>query len=423
MIRIQLLCLLLVSVISVNAQKTLPGRVMIAGTTTPVPSANIYLSSTSIGTVSDEKGNFTFQRFPEGRYDLIVSCIGYETYQLSIRSDELPTKLDIFLKPLVGELQEVILEPYDKDGWREWGNLFMENFIGASEFAQDCRLLNKEVLRLRLGKKTNILRVSATGQLLIENNALGYILKYDLTRFEFNLNTNEFLYQGYPFFEEMSTTKKSLQKKWITNRETAYYGSLLHFMRSMYHNTIKEDKFEVRQWINVPPAERKRIKEIYPRESKKIVTIKTAVVRRNGKATLIKEVEEDSSNVIHPDSLAYYRSVMKQIDNDLIFIDVALSKKDIASAVDSTTIGLQFSEIAVVYLPKTNPVEYAKYIPKNQMFEPVRSSVALAPGKAVSVLSNGSFFEGINLVTTGYWSWWEKMCNKLPYDYDPAAKK
>jgi hypothetical protein len=78
--RIQSLCILLILCISVNAQKTLSGRVMIAGTTNPVPSANVYLSSTSIGTTSDDKGNFIFRRFPEGRYDLIVSCIGYETY-------------------------------------------------------------------------------------------------------------------------------------------------------------------------------------------------------------------------------------------------------------------------------------------------------------------------------------------------------
>jgi hypothetical protein len=397
MIRVQSLCILLVLVISVHAQKTVPGRVLIAGTTNPVSSANVYLSSTSIGTVSDDKGNFTFQRFPEGRYDLIVSCIGYETYQLSIRSDELPPQLTIFLKPQVSELQEVVLEPYDKDGWQQWGDVFIDNFIGTSEFAQDCRLINKNVLKLRLGKKTNILKVSATGQLLIENNALGYILKYDLTRFEFNLTTREFLYQGYPFFAEMVTTKKGLQKRWIENRETAYYGSLMHFMRSISQNTIKEDKFEVRQWIEVLPEEKKRIKEIYPQLSKKVTGI-------------------------HPDSLAYYQSVMKQMDSSRILINVLLSKKDITHAIDNTTTGLQFSEISVVYLPKINPLAYTKYLPKNRMYEPVESSVSQAPGTMVSVLGNGSFFEGINLITAGYWSWWEKMCNKLPYDYQPPVK-
>lgn len=421
MIRVQSLCILLALVISVNAQKTLPGRVMIAGTTNPVPSANIYLGNTSTGTVSDDKGNFTFQRFPEGRYDLVVSCIGYETYQLSIRSDQLPAQLNIFLKPKIEELQEVILEPYDKDGWQQWGKIFMDNFIGTSEFSEDCKLINKDVLRLRLGKKTNILKVSATGQLLIENNALGYILKYDLSRFEFDLNTNEFLYQGYPFFEEMTTTKKALQKRWIANRETAYYGSLMHFMRSVYHNTIKQEKFEVRQWVDVPEAERRRIKDIYPRQSKKLIAKRITVVNQNGQSFVVDV--KDTATIIHPDSLDYYKSVMSQIDSKQIFINVLLSGKDIASVIDSVTIGLQFSRITVAYPPKRNPVEYAKYIPRNQVFEPVRSSLSQTPGKMVLVLSNGSFFEGTNLVTTGYWSWWEKMCNKLPYNYEPAVKK
>jgi hypothetical protein len=65
--------------------------------------------------------------------------------------------------------------------------------------------------------------------------------------FEIDFKTGLFFYQGYPLFEEMETNRKSLEKKWLRNRQNAYYGSLMHFMRSVYRNKIPEEHFEVRR--------------------------------------------------------------------------------------------------------------------------------------------------------------------------------
>jgi hypothetical protein len=408
--RIQYIFIFLLFSFAANAQKKLSGRLLIAGSMNPVASANVYLSNTSVGAVSDEKGNFTIRNFPEGRFDLIVSCLGYEIYHLAVRSDQLPEHLEIFLHPAAKELQEVIVESYNKTGWEKWGKLFTEYFIGTAAFAGDCELMNKHVLRFHLSQD-GILKVRATQPLIVENKALGYILKYDLEKFEFNSNTNDFLYKGYPFFEEMTTLRKGLAKSWIENRKKAYYGSLMHFMRSVYQDKIKEQKFEVREWVTVTDAEKKRVKTIYPAQSQKKVSGKT------GDGRLL------NADAIHPDSLAYYQSVMKQLKEDKILVNVLLGKKDIAFPVDSTTVALKFKEhIQVIYTLKRNPVEYEKYIPKTAANMLVSSDLYCVPGKPVLVRSNGSFFDGLDLVTLNYWAWSEKMCNKLPYDYQPAVK-
>jgi hypothetical protein len=198
--------------VTLCAQTSLKGKVVTSDTHKPVVSANVFLSNTSIGTVTDENGEFSITHFPAGRYDLVVSYIGYESYVISVQSNKLPARLEISLKPKVNELKEVILEPYEKNGWEKWGTFFMENFIGMSAFAEDCKLLNKEVIKFRFSKKNNTLQAFADDRLVIENKELGYLLKYDLVSFDFDFNTRRFLYQGYPLFEEMEAKREGIRK-------------------------------------------------------------------------------------------------------------------------------------------------------------------------------------------------------------------
>ena len=255
---------------SIHAQRKLTGIITASDTKLPIVSANVYLNNTSIGTVSNNLGEFELTHVPLGPFDLVVSYLGYETFKIEVDVAKLTSQLRIVLIPKVNELQEVIVEAYDKDGWQNWGQLFIENFIGSSSFANDCFLQNKEVLRFRLNKKKNTLKVVADDRIIIENRALGYLLKYDLTAFEFNLTTKEFYFGGYPFFEELETTKKRVEKKYIENRREAYYGSITHFMRSVYRNKIGEQGFEVRKEVLVSWEERQRVKELAKNHPEKI---------------------------------------------------------------------------------------------------------------------------------------------------------
>jgi len=255
---------------------------------------------------------------------------------------------------------------------------------------------------------------------VIENNALGYILKYDLSLFEYNLDTREFVYQGYPFFEEMPVNRKGLEKRWIENRQTAYYGSLMHFMRSLHDDQLKEQQFEVREWINIPDREKKRVKEIYQAQSKKVTYKKTTVTKGN---YVLSVNEKDTTNIIHPDSLAYYQSIIKQADEENILINILLTSKDLIDKTNSGPVRLNYKpHIQVIYLDKKNPLEYQPYVPPSYRFAPVRSDIYRSADQPIFVLPNGSYYEGASLITGGYWAWWEKMCNKLPFDYMPPVK-
>lgn len=397
---------------SILAQQTLKGRVLAADTKQPIHLANVFLSNTSIGTVTNAEGYFTIEHFPQGRYDVVVSCIGYESFVTTIQSAQLPKTIDINLVPKVNILQEVIVEPYEKNGWDKYGKFFLDNFVGTSAFAKECKLKNPETIRFRYNKKENILRAFADEPIILENKALGYILKYDLKTFEYNYSTRIFYFQGYPLFEEMETGRKRLQERWENRRADTYYGSLMHFMRSLFRNQLIQEGFETRKLIKISEEEKKRVRTLY---NKRAYT--------NGVGNIV--VNDSILGQGNADSAAYYRKVMRQPEKMNVLIDKVLPGDSIAFAIDSLTAGLYFEDhLQVIYLYKQVPDEYVQANGLSvRAKSPVVSEIFLTRKNTIAVLSNGSYYEGIDLISSGYWGWWEKLATMLPYDYKPPPRK
>jgi hypothetical protein len=364
-----LLCSL---VLGVQAQKRLIGKIVDAGSQLPISSASIFLSNTSVRTISKEDGVFIIDPLPAGRYDLVIAMLGYETYVKEINSNQIPDFLLINLTPKVTELQEVIVGNYAKNGWRKWGDFFMEMLIGTTPNSLDCKLLNKNSVKFKYNKKENILSAYADEPLIIVNNALGYELSYELINFEYNYKSRIFFYQGHPLFKEKTSRNNRQQIRWTFNRSQTYEGSLMHFMRSLFRNNLQKDGFELR----------KIIKNNIPNTS---ITI-------NGQ---------------HP---------MQEVD---VLIDAPLIGDSIAFAIDSTTAGLQFKDyLQVVYKQKEMPSAYIRSNRNVQIGAPVTAKLFMPDSKkVVSVFANGSYFFGRDILTIDYWAWSEKLSNLLPLDY------
>jgi hypothetical protein len=396
----------------VSYGQSVKGKVLYADTRKPVAAASVFLANTSMGTFTNENGEFTIAHFPEGRYDLVVSFVGYESFTISIQSNRLPEHIDVVLKPKVNELKEVIVERYEKDGWTKWGKFFLENFIGMSAGAADCDLLNKEVLKFRLNKKENILYVTADDRLEIENRFLGYHLKYDLVSFEFNMRTRVMIYQGYPLFQNIETDRSRLKKKWLANREEAYYGSMMHFMRSLYRNKLIEQEFEVRRLIKVSDAEKERVSKIYRAQLGTQIS--------TGGSMVIGGINEGTD----PDSAAYYKKVMQKPESMNMLINRILTGDSIAYAIDSTIAGFNFKDyLHIVYKPKITPPEYYRSLNQAYIRAPVSSEIKRTSTDPIMVWANGTYYEGTTMISMGYWAFSEKIAELLPMDYWPPPKK
>lgn len=67
------------------------GHVRNTDTDEPIPYCTIYLMETGKGAVSDENGFFSINRLPEGRHQVRISCVGYDSQHtaVSIRNGEI----------------------------------------------------------------------------------------------------------------------------------------------------------------------------------------------------------------------------------------------------------------------------------------------------------------------------------------------
>src|SRR5690348_6893074 len=134
------------------SQKIIRGMLLDSGRNKPIPNASIFLSNTSLGTRADDEGNFTLT-IPQGKYDLVISSIGYNTFSTSISSADTLSFLAVHLNPKVEEMEAVVIEPWLRDGWDRYGRIFTDYFIGTGVDAQHCRITNPEVIRFRYSSK------------------------------------------------------------------------------------------------------------------------------------------------------------------------------------------------------------------------------------------------------------------------------
>ncbi|HWI92113.1 MAG TPA: carboxypeptidase-like regulatory domain-containing protein [Flavisolibacter sp.] len=394
---------LLILCLDANSQKLLKGVVVDEEKNKPIPDASVFLNTTSFGTVTNKQGSFELV-IPAGKYELIVSSIGYDTYNQTINTDNVPDFIAIKLKTKSQLMETVVVEPFEKDGWEKWGKFFLESFIGTSANSLNCTIKNKDVIHFRNSKKTNELVAVADEPLIIENKALGYTLRYQLEQFNYNFKSHYLLYVGYPFFQPMKGGG-GRQKRWEKRRDEAYYGSIMHFMRAVYRNKINEEGFEIRALKKIPNKEKQRVKLAYSSNMHK--------VKNSNGTTTIAHINKDTAD--------YYDRILKQGDYIDILAKNLLAGDSIAYAVDSTTAGLEFKDyLLVIYKNKFAPMEYRQQFPDNGAA--MMSQITLTTGNPVEIEANGSYFDPINLLSTGYWAWSEKIANMLPFDYKPSKR-
>lgn len=360
----------------------------------PLPGVSVFLSNTSVGTLTDERGRFVI-RMPDGKFELVATSVGYATYQQVVSGGT--DSLQIRMFPKTSTLETVVVEAFEKDGWKKWGRWFLEQFIGMSAYAAECRLLNPEVLRFRLSEKGKLLTVIAKEPLVVENKALGYRIRYQMEEFWFAFDSQLLFYAGFPFFEPMKGSKNR-QQRWEEKRKEVYTGSVLHFMRGLHAGRFQEEGFEVRAMQKKPNLEKERVRKLY--------------------RTLF--LESDMVNIAG-DSSSYYSRVLKQPDQLTTIDKDLLTREQLGKMNDSSVYILGFKDFLHVWFkPKGAPVEYLQSFPKSDGRR--ISELQLVDAPAIEVWANGYYAAPANLIFNGFWGWWEKIAIMLPLDYEWVNK-
>lgn len=360
MMKFKILSALLIffSVAAVSQQKqfSILGKVIDSATGQPLAGASALLQNTTYGTISNADGNF-FLRLPNGGYELLVSYTGYEKFNQRI-SNSFATE-DTMIIQLVKQDQSmsevaVVSSNEVENGLERFGNFFSEHFIGTSPNAEKTKIENPEVLRFFYTKnnKRNRLKVTAREPLLVINDELGYRIRYQLDSFSYDYRSDISQYTGAAFFEEIDTTEE-VKATYIKNRARTYLGSRLHFMRTLYDQTVQQEGFIVEQLegsLNKPSA--KLITDLYDS------TIYSA-----------------DSSLVEVGWNGRYRVSYKKVFPDKRFLQ-------------------QYK------LPSNTKVQV---------------TVIDADGGFI-IEENGYFYEQYDVVNAGYWAW-KKLSELLPYDY------
>ena len=201
-----------------------------------VSDVNIYLDGTKISTLSINDGSFKLDVQGQKSGNLIFQKDNYETNIFPL-NQAIGKTVKVIINPQK-EIDEVVIIPYTEQAYKDFINYFLDKFLGFDR--EGVTIKNQRTLKFSYDKKNQFLKVKAPQTLIIENKNLGYTIQYNLINFEADYKKKTTSYLGTSFFKENNSKKNT-----ILNRMNAYKGSLMHFLRSLYHNELEKEGFIV----------------------------------------------------------------------------------------------------------------------------------------------------------------------------------
>lgn len=284
-----ILPLLLLAGYSLSAQIDLSGTVTDSLTGESIDFATVYLDGTSIGDVTANNGTFRI-RIPAGREKstLVISHLNYQTGYVLL--SPATTQLSVSLSAKAAELTRIEVDGADR---REENLLeFRKSLVGQDDWANNVIIHNDEIIRFyrdtkrrtisSLTKQTSgilrrrnlrdpvwsedgsslsyadpvNLRATSKGALHVQLTDLGYDLHIDLRGFKSDYKSRQISYTSTNFFLPIKDTSPKQQRRYDRNRQKAYYGSSLHFIRSLLADSLAQNGFQVVEVLREPSDSR-----------------------------------------------------------------------------------------------------------------------------------------------------------------------
>lgn len=218
----------------------------------PVHLAELFISGSSVGTSSDEKGKFQIE-IPFLPAYLVVTANGYEPFAAYL--DHFIDSVNVKLNPSV--LNPADLSKVSKSERKKQVRFFCQQFIG-DDLRVNYKVLNEAVLHFSGNDKS--FEATSEMPLVIINNNLGYKIRIllreffitkrdELTREEVPLDAYSGVFErrimGHYYYEPITTGSESQQKRFERNRQNRYYGSYRHFLKSLYDGEVMDQGYQL----------------------------------------------------------------------------------------------------------------------------------------------------------------------------------
>ena len=372
------------------AQNRLQGHVVDGETNMPVAGSSVFITNTSLASITNKEGYFEIADIPAGIYKLIITHVGFETVTYDFSTEKMPAKLKVVVKPKVLAMETVVVGGYVKETWEKWGKTFTDYFIGLSNNSTKTVIKNHKTLRFRFYQKLNKLEVVADDPIIIENKGLGYKLAYQLEHFEINFKDRTNFFAGHILFTDMKGSNRQV-RNWEENRREAYTGSMMHFFRSVYEGNSLDQGFEIRRVKKLRNIEKDRIKALY-------------------------RLNPDHR---FSDSSEYYQKILSQQDFTYEY-GTTLAVDSIRIVEDGQKFIYWSDYLQIVNKHKIEEQGYLDHHMERRSRYPARSLITLQNEPALLLDANGNWYPARGLLSEWYWGWSEKVGDLLPLNYGPS---
>lgn len=209
----------------------------------PLAGATVYFDGSSYGTSTDLDGTFSLTLPSAMSASLVVSFVGYD--KVYLQNVDFSKRYKIKLKESLEDLKEVVVAD-TKFTRKQMLTIFRNQFLGTTKAGKKCTIRNEDEIYFSYDIDAFILTAYADKPLIIENPYLGYLVYFDLSRFDTKFTNYSIqqehmyssIYVGTSRFEEVDSSKSKLK-----NREKVFQGSFLQLFRNIAKNDWSKDKF------------------------------------------------------------------------------------------------------------------------------------------------------------------------------------
>ena len=394
------LLVILSAIVTLEGQSSIDGQIVDKETGEPLIGVNVFISKTSIGATTDKDGIYTIKNISNGRYELVISMIGYamEKKELNLFANvQLDMDFRLTTEPI--NMKQIIVTKKSNKQWKKNYNVFKNAFLGNSKNGKSCKIINEYVLSFN--REENILSASTQKPLIIENMRLGYVVTYYLKGFATNntflrsddesffnfffISSTKFVrYTGESFFTEMEPKSERQKQQWIKNRQIAYNGSLRHFLATLGKRfdrryKMKGDSLRQRNdWLLISGS-------------------KIDPLTKEGFEVYLKEEYKKRYD---------YRELL----NDRL----------VWSTKNDNELSLSFKDkMMVKFNREGEELNYLFYTFESKSKPKIHQTSVLKLGKdSVIFDKNGRYFEKFMIEQQEYMGW-ERVGDQLPFDYNP----
>jgi len=294
----------------VSYSQVINGTILDKETKTPVAYAAVYFDGTSVASYSDANGSFRLDIRNNTSMPLTISALGY--YSVTVNDFFSGKDILVYLEPKVFEMKDVSVNAKGNPNIRRENlAIFRREFLGRTRNTKECEIINEDDIRFITSTNKDTLRAVCLKPLFIVNRGLGYKITYYLNKFIYikSAYLNQLI--GNSLFDE-DTISASERQKFEARRDDAYFGSKMHFIRSLWEDDlkpggyiIKNEKRQlsysdlVRNQLSTDTGQRKKI--IYYSEA---IPVILSVEWKPGKAKTGLEILR---NNIFFDKTGYYK--------------------------------------------------------------------------------------------------------------------